>query len=67
MKEGVRAHVQHLKAYGSKKSLKNTRVDPRFDIVKRGSAKLVRDLDSKWVGVEYGRNIEKKIDISLGM
>jgi hypothetical protein len=66
-KEGVRAHVQHLKAYGSKKPLKNPCVDPRFDVVKKGSVNLVRDLNSKWEGLEYGRSIEKKIDMLLSM
>jgi hypothetical protein len=67
MKEGVRAHVQHLKAYGSKKPLKNPCVDPRFDVVKKGSVNLVRNLNSKWDGLEYGKSIEKKIDMLLSM
>ncbi|MDR2776812.1 MAG: glucosaminidase domain-containing protein [Puniceicoccales bacterium] len=67
IKEGVRAHVQHLKAYGSKKPLKNPCVDPRFDVVKKGSVKSVRDLNSKWAGLEYGKSIEKKIDMLLSM
>lgn len=46
--QGVRAQIQHLKAYASKESLKNKKIDPRFDLVTRGSAKTVRGLTGKW-------------------
>jgi hypothetical protein len=67
IKEGIRAHVQHLKAYGSKESLQNPCVDPRFDVVKKGSVKCARNLNSKWSGPEYGKGLEKKIDMLLSM
>ena len=35
---GIRAVVQHLKAYASTEPLKQAVVDPRFDYVKRGTA-----------------------------
>ena len=38
VREGVRAQIQHLKAYGSTKSLNQTCVDNRFKYVERGSA-----------------------------
>jgi hypothetical protein len=45
---GIRAHIQHLKAYASKKSLQRRLVDPRFGRVRRGSAPYVEDLTGKW-------------------
>lgn len=42
--EGVLAQIQHLKAYGSTVPLKTTLIDPRFSLVKRGSAKNVVQL-----------------------
>ncbi|MCC8028819.1 MAG: N-acetylmuramoyl-L-alanine amidase, partial [Lachnospiraceae bacterium] len=48
---GIRAHVQHLKAYGSTDSLNNTCVDPRFDLVARGSAIYV-----EWLGQQENPN-----------
>lgn len=52
VRTGIRAQVQHLKAYASKDSLKNTCVDPRWeDAVKtygRGSAPNIEDLTGKW-------------------
>lgn len=44
---GVRAQVQHLKAYASTKKLVNPKVDPRFGYVARGSAPYV-----EWLGVQ---------------
>ena len=46
--EGIRGQIQHLKAYASKESLKNKIVDPRFNLVNRGSATTVRALTGKW-------------------
>ncbi len=43
---GVRAHVQHLKAYASNKPLVNPCVDPRFTYVTRGAAAYV-----EWLGI----------------
>lgn len=43
---GVRAQVQHLKAYASKEAVRHVIVDPRFELVKRGSAPNV-----EWLGV----------------
>ena len=42
---GVRAQIQHLKAYASKEPLVNACVDPRFSLVARGSAEFV-----EWLG-----------------
>lgn len=46
VREGVRAQIQHLKAYGSEEILKNDCVDPRFGKVKRGCAPYV-----EWLGI----------------
>lgn len=46
--EGVRAIIQHAKAYGSKDALKNAQVDPRFGLVTRGIALNWEDLGGKW-------------------
>ncbi len=45
---GIRAHVQHLKAYASREPLQHPRIDPRFDLVKRGVAPNVSQLTGKW-------------------
>ena len=38
---GIRAQVQHLKAYASTDALKNACIDPRFKYVTRGCAEYV--------------------------
>jgi hypothetical protein len=45
---GVRAHIQHLKAYASTNPLYNRMVDPRFNYVVRGIAPLVGQLSGRW-------------------
>ncbi len=59
VREGLRAQVQHLKAYASTDKLANTQVDPRFGYVTRGVAPTVYDLGGRWAvpGETYGRNI----------
>jgi N-acetylmuramoyl-L-alanine amidase/putative cell wall-binding protein len=47
IRTGIRAVVQHLKAYASTESLKLTCVDPRFELVKRGCAEFV-----EWLGIQ---------------
>ena len=42
---GIRAQIQHLKAYASTEALRQACVDPRFKYVQRGSAKYV-----EWLG-----------------
>ncbi|NEZ61075.1 hormogonium tapered terminus morphoprotein TftA [Adonisia turfae] len=55
---GVRAHIQHLKAYGSKEPLVQEQVDPRFKFVSRGSAVLVGQLSGRWAAdPNYGEKI----------
>lgn len=45
---GVRAHIQHLKAYGSYEPLVQDCVDPRFEFVTRGIAPFVQQLSGRW-------------------
>lgn len=63
VRTGLRAQVQHLKAYGSTEALKNPCVDPRFHLVKRGVAPYVADLAGRWASdKEYGIKLNKLID-----
>ena len=45
---GVRAHIQHLKAYGSDEPLMQELVNPRFRFVRRGSAPTISGLAGTW-------------------
>lgn len=65
---GVRAQIQHLKAYASTEALVNECVDPRFSLVARGVAPHVEWLGAAdnpqgcgWAvpGAGYGANIVK--------
>ena len=64
VREGIRAQIQHLKAYATKDNLINACVDSRFNYVKRGSAPYVEWLGKKenptgdgWAtGANYGGN-----------
>lgn len=59
--EGVLAHLQHLFAYASTEPLPNQYplVDPRFNLVTRGSAPTWTSLNGKWAvpGTTYGQSI----------
>lgn len=55
---GVRAHIQHLKAYGSTEPLVQEVVDPRFRFVRRGVAPFVSGLSGRWdPDPQYGAKI----------
>ncbi|MEO1377638.1 MAG: N-acetylmuramoyl-L-alanine amidase [Cyanobacteria bacterium J06635_10] len=68
---GVRAHIQHLKAYASLEPLAQENVDPRFRFVTRGIAPLVTDLSGRWsADSQYGQKIEalvKRLYESAGL
>lgn len=62
---GIRAQIQHLKAYANTEALRNECIDPRFKYVARGSAEYV-----EWLGIQEnpkgkgwasGKNYGKKI------
>ncbi|MCD4745424.1 MAG: glucosaminidase domain-containing protein [Bacteroidales bacterium] len=55
---GVIAHIQHLKAYASKKDLVGKLIDKRFGFVKRGIAPTVDHLTGKWAA---DKNYSNKI------
>ncbi len=55
---GVRAHIQHLKAYASLEPLVQEVVDPRFRFVTRGIASSIDQLSGRWsADLEYGAKI----------
>jgi hypothetical protein len=55
---GVRAHLQHLKAYASQEPLVLRAVDPRFQYVRRGVAPRVDQLSGRWsADLVYGQKI----------
>ncbi|HLO86858.1 MAG TPA: N-acetylmuramoyl-L-alanine amidase [Nostocaceae cyanobacterium] len=56
---GVRAHIQHLKAYASLEPLVLEEVDPRFRFVTRGIAPTVDQLSGRWsADLDYGTKIK---------
>jgi hypothetical protein len=58
MNEGIRAHVQHLKAYASKRRTSQTCIDDRRKLVRLGSARKVSRLSGRWAAdKDYGRKI----------
>ncbi len=75
VRTGIRAQIQHLKAYGSTAALNNPKVDPRFDKVTRGAARYVEWLGQKenptgagWAtGENYGLDIVAMIKVLKSM
>lgn len=71
---GIRAQIQHLKAYASTEKLKNECIDPRFKYVTRGCAEYVEWLGQKenpngkgWAaGVGYGAKITAILNAIIG-
>ncbi|MBD2692238.1 N-acetylmuramoyl-L-alanine amidase [Anabaena catenula] len=68
---GVRAHIQHLKAYASLEPLVQQEVDPRFRFVTRGIAPSVDKLSGRWsADLDYGTKIKalfKRLYESAGL
>lgn len=58
---GVRAHIQHLKAYATFEPPKRAVVDPRYGILKArgglGTAQTLRELSGKWAGYDYADSV----------
>lgn len=71
VRTGVRAQIQHLKAYASEDPLQQECVDTRYDLVTRGSAPYVEWLGKKenpggygWATAEnYGYSIVEMINV----
>lgn len=53
VKIGIRAHIQHLKAYATTANLKKPVVDSRLRFVKRGSVKTLAGLSGKWAADKH--------------
>lgn len=51
VRTGIRAQIQHLKAYASTSPLHNACVDPRFNLVTRNTAPYV-----EWLGIQENPN-----------
>lgn len=45
---GIRAQIQHLKAYASREDIRQRIVDPRFHLVDRGTAPDLFQLTGRW-------------------
>jgi len=45
---GVRAHIQHLKAYATEEPLEGELVDPRYRYVRKGSSPSIEGLSGTW-------------------
>ncbi|MBU1013675.1 MAG: glucosaminidase domain-containing protein [Bacteroidetes bacterium] len=57
---GIRAHIQHLKAYADQKEIMTELVDTRFKFIKRGSAQTVQELTGKWAqDTQYNFKIDR--------
>jgi hypothetical protein len=55
---GVRAHIQHLKAYATESPLNQELVDPRYRWVRYGSSPKIEGLAGTWAADrEYGDKI----------
>jgi len=65
---GVRAHIQHLKAYASLEPLRSPLVDPRFHRVIRGSVLTIWDLTGTWASDPgYGLKIDQLLRRLYGL
>lgn len=66
---GVRAHVQHLKGYGSAEGLRGELVDPRYKwIVPKGKSPEIYGLAGTWAAdPEYGAKLERILGRMYGI
>ena len=61
---GVRAHIQHLKAYANARPLRKKLVDPRFGRVNRAEAPYVEYLAGTWAtDPHYGVKLKRKLQM----
>jgi hypothetical protein len=60
---GVRAHIQHLKAYASGEPLNQELVDPRYYLVRQGSSPQISGLAGTWAAdLQYGEKINSILE-----
>ncbi|MDR2103753.1 MAG: glucosaminidase domain-containing protein [Treponema sp.] len=58
LRTGVRAHIQHLKAYATAEPLQRERVDPRYRLVRYGSSPAIKGLAGTWAAdLQYAEKI----------
>jgi hypothetical protein len=59
MRTGIRVHVQHLRAYASRRPTHNPCIDSRRRLVRLGSSPRVSGLSMRWAGADpdYGFKI----------
>ena len=67
---GVRAHIQHLKAYATEEPLKGELVDPRYRYVRKGSSPSIEGLSGTWAAdrlysVKIGDILQRLYDFSF--
>lgn len=61
--EGIRAQIQHLKGYATKKPLVYPCIDPRYQLIKpRGCAPHIEDLSGKWAFPGYDKKKYKTLN-----
>jgi hypothetical protein len=60
-REGVRAQIQHLKAYATTEALKQECVDPRYGLVTKGIAPTWEDLSGKWAVPGFNSKLYKSL------
>ncbi|MFC1792915.1 glucosaminidase domain-containing protein [Planctomycetota bacterium] len=59
---GIRAHIQHLKAYANAQPLRKKLVDPRFGRIRRAQAPYVEYLTGTWAtDPQYGVKLKQKL------
>ncbi len=60
---GIRAHIQHLKAYADHRAFNTELVDTRYKFITRGSAKTVKELTGKWAqDSKYDSKIDQLLE-----
>lgn len=60
---GVRAQIQHLKAYATEEPLNKPLVDTRYRLVRYGSAKTIHGLAGTWAADrDYGRKLRNILE-----
>lgn len=62
---GIRAQIQHLKAYATTTPLKNTCIDPRYKYVTKGCAPRFEDLAGKWAVPGYNTSLASSLEDAM--
>ena len=62
---GIRAQIQHLKAYATTAPLKNPCIDPRYKYVSKGCAPRFEDLVGKWAVPGYNTNLASSLEDAM--